>query len=97
MFLKKLWGKTKTGFKHAFENYLDKADWFFKGDDDTFLIVENLKKMLWNYKPADPIWFGCKFRYAFCLLEAPISGVRVVMWFVAGFVSRQTGLALSPG
>ena len=25
-----LWGKTKTGFRHAFENFFHEADWFLK-------------------------------------------------------------------
>lgn len=29
-----LWNKTKTGFKFAYENYIDEFDWFLKADDD---------------------------------------------------------------
>ena len=42
--------------------YRDQADWFMKADDDTYVIVENLRLMLSAYKPAQPIWFGCKFK-----------------------------------
>ena len=38
-----LYEKTKQAFTYAWKNYKDEADWFFKADDDTFLIVENLR------------------------------------------------------
>ena len=42
--------------------YRDQADWFMKADDDTYVIVENLRYMLQPYNSSQPIYFGCKFK-----------------------------------
>ncbi|XP_052245939.1 glycoprotein-N-acetylgalactosamine 3-beta-galactosyltransferase 1-like [Dreissena polymorpha] len=57
-----LWAKTKLAFKHVYENYLDKADWFLKSDDDTYVIVENLRYLLEDKNATKPIFFGREFK-----------------------------------
>ena len=57
-----LWLKTKVAFQYVYRHYLDQVDWVMKADDDTYVIVENLRYMLSNYKPSDPIYFGCRFK-----------------------------------
>ncbi|GAA54625.1 glycoprotein-N-acetylgalactosamine 3-beta-galactosyltransferase [Clonorchis sinensis] len=56
-----LWDKTKFGIRHAVEKYSD-YDFFLKADDDTFVIVENLRKLLRDLNPNDPFIMGRRFR-----------------------------------
>lgn len=58
-----LWNKTKTAFNYIWENHRDDADWFIKVDDDTYLIMENLKHLLKDYDTQTALFFGHRFKY----------------------------------
>jgi hypothetical protein len=44
-------------FRYVYEHYKDDADWFMKADDDTYVILENLRYFLRDYKSSDPVYF----------------------------------------
>ncbi|CAL1608935.1 unnamed protein product [Knipowitschia caucasica] len=57
-----LYWKTIRAFQYAYEHHLSEADWFLKADDDTYVIVDNLRWMLANHTPEEPIYFGRRFK-----------------------------------
>ena len=56
-----LWCKNRNGIIYAVDNHRDQFDWLLKTDDDTYIIMENLRNLLVNYDHNQPIWFGCLF------------------------------------
>uniref|UniRef100_A0A3P8V9L8 N-acetylgalactosaminide beta-1,3-galactosyltransferase n=1 Tax=Cynoglossus semilaevis TaxID=244447 RepID=A0A3P8V9L8_CYNSE len=57
-----LYWKTIKAFHYVYEHHADEADWFLKADDDTFVVVDNLRWVLSNYTPEQPIYFGKRFK-----------------------------------
>ena len=57
-----LTAKTMLAFRYVYENYFDKADWFLKADDDTYVIVENLRHFLSGENTDEPVFFGHQFK-----------------------------------
>ena len=50
--------KVTLAFLYAYENYFNDFDWFVKADDDTYLIVENLKMFLSTKNTFVPVTYG---------------------------------------
>lgn len=56
-----VWAKEKRMIQYVYKNFFDKYDWFYKADDDSFAIMENLRYFLHSYSSEDPLIFGYKF------------------------------------
>ncbi|XP_066440499.1 glycoprotein-N-acetylgalactosamine 3-beta-galactosyltransferase 1-like isoform X2 [Eleutherodactylus coqui] len=57
-----LYWKTIRAFQYIHKHHFDEADWFLKADDDTYVVVDNLRWMLSTYMPDQPIYFGKRFK-----------------------------------
>ncbi|XP_017006870.3 glycoprotein-N-acetylgalactosamine 3-beta-galactosyltransferase 1 [Drosophila takahashii] len=57
-----LWAKVKEAFKYVYKHHYNDADFFYKGDDDTYAVIENMRYMLYPYSPETPVHFGFKFK-----------------------------------
>lgn len=52
--------KEFLGWHFVVQEYPER-EWFVKGDDDTYFIVNNLNRYLEQYDPRLPYFLGCKF------------------------------------
>ena len=56
-----IWGKTKEGFRRTYAEFSEEVDWVLKADDDTYVVLENLRYLLSAHNASEPVWFGCEF------------------------------------
>ncbi|XP_067653726.1 glycoprotein-N-acetylgalactosamine 3-beta-galactosyltransferase 1-like isoform X2 [Haliotis asinina] len=54
--------KTIASLKYIYKHHLNKYDWFLKADDDTFVVMENLKFLLSHYNATEGIYVGHLFK-----------------------------------
>ncbi|XP_074835950.1 glycoprotein-N-acetylgalactosamine 3-beta-galactosyltransferase 1-B-like [Carettochelys insculpta] len=57
-----LYWKTIRAFQYVHQHHLAQADWFLKADDDTFMVLDNLRWLLANRTPEEPVYFGKRFQ-----------------------------------
>ncbi|KAK1160382.1 glycoprotein-N-acetylgalactosamine 3-beta-galactosyltransferase 1-like [Acipenser oxyrinchus oxyrinchus] len=56
-----LYRKTMAAFTLLHDRYLQHADWFLKADDDSYVVIENLRRLLSKHDPQDPVYLGRRF------------------------------------
>ena len=54
--------KVNTALLFAHQHYLNDFDWFVKADDDTYIILDNLRAFLAKQNATEPVTFGCNFK-----------------------------------
>ena len=59
---KHLTTKMTKAFLFAYEHHLNDFDWFIKADDDTYLVMGNLRRFLGKQDPTEPVTFGYSFK-----------------------------------
>ncbi|NXH10888.1 C1GTA galactosyltransferase, partial [Bucco capensis] len=57
-----LYWKTVRALQYVHRHHLGQADWFLKADDDTFVLLANLRWLLASHSPQRPVYFGKRFR-----------------------------------
>eukprot|EP00056_Hartaetosiga_gracilis_P000870 m.41024 g.41024 ORF g.41024 m.41024 type:complete len:431 (+) comp10394_c0_seq1:168-1460(+) len=53
-----LWLKSQFAWMKAYEEELDHFDWFIRGDDDTYMMFDNLREFLKDKAPKDLLTYG---------------------------------------
>ncbi|XP_060569359.1 glycoprotein-N-acetylgalactosamine 3-beta-galactosyltransferase 1-like isoform X2 [Ruditapes philippinarum] len=53
--------KIKFALSYIYENHIDDFDWLIKADDDTYVIMENLKFLVQNLDGQKPAYLGFHF------------------------------------
>ena len=53
-----IWAKSRRTLEWVYSKYLNKFDWFFKADDDTYVIMDNLRRFLYKKDATKLEWYG---------------------------------------
>uniref|UniRef100_A0AC35U404 N-acetylgalactosaminide beta-1,3-galactosyltransferase n=1 Tax=Rhabditophanes sp. KR3021 TaxID=114890 RepID=A0AC35U404_9BILA len=60
---KYVWAKTKTAFMHIYKKYGTTYDWIIKCDDDSYVVLENLRMFLLNKDPNTQHYYGFRLQF----------------------------------
>ena len=54
--------KCFRAFRYVYKHYFNDFDWFIRADDDSYVIMENLRYFLSGQDTNRPVFFGHKFK-----------------------------------
>ncbi|XP_069105645.1 glycoprotein-N-acetylgalactosamine 3-beta-galactosyltransferase 1-like isoform X2 [Argopecten irradians] len=57
-----LTGKVRAAIKYSYQHFINSYDWFLKADDDTYVIMENLRYLLSHYPTDKAGYLGYHFK-----------------------------------
>ena len=55
---REIWAKSRNALELVYSKYLNKFDWFFKADDDTYVVMDNLRRFLYKKNSSKLKWYG---------------------------------------
>ncbi|XGW30866.1 hypothetical protein V3C99_009659 [Haemonchus contortus] len=58
----KLFWKTRLALYYVYTNISSNYDWYYKSDDDTYVIMENLRSYLATFNPNEPHYIGFRLK-----------------------------------
>lgn len=53
--------RLREAFKHVYTNYINEFDWVLRTNDHSFIVLENLRHMLYQYDTDWPVVIGQRF------------------------------------
>jgi glycoprotein-N-acetylgalactosamine 3-beta-galactosyltransferase len=56
-----LWRKSRLAWIRSYEEHIDDFDWFIRGDDDTYLMMDNVREHLDSLDPNENHYLGRHF------------------------------------
>ena len=55
---RRLTNKVLRSFDYLYQHFWNQFDWILKADDDSYILVENLRHLLSHYNPSEPGYLG---------------------------------------
>ncbi|CAH8510360.1 unnamed protein product [Schistosoma turkestanicum] len=89
-----LWNKTAGAIKYIAKHFANDYDYFMKADDDSYVIVENLRKILQKQNPDKPFIMGRRFKPF--VKQGYMSGGGGYVLSRAGLLNIANGLETNP-
>ena len=53
-----VWAKTRKSLEYLYSKFYLKYDWFFRADDDTYVVMDNLRRFLHRKDPSKLEYYG---------------------------------------